>query len=297
MQPALPRELRVERDRPARCPGAPRRDDRRRRRGPRRPRRRVDPRRADEHRADGRARDPGIRRSASNERIWRPKALRRHSMSSTPRCLRSSMIMPAQVPNTGAPERANSRSGSASPSRSIPSVIVVDSPPGIIARRARRGRRARAPRARRRRGRAASAVGLEVALEREDADEQLPASVGAAAEPRRACASRATSSPCRGPRRRGRPAPGRRSGWSPRRSRRRASAGSSDLKMPEPTNTPSAPSCIISAASAGVAMPPAQNSTTGSLPSRATWRTRSSGAWCSLAAVAELGVVHHGQRA
>src|SRR6476469_2431938 len=29
-------------------------------------------------------------------------------------------------------------------------------------------------------------------------------------------------------------------------------SGSSDLKMPEPTNTPSAPSCIISAASAGV---------------------------------------------
>ena len=63
-------------------------------------------------------------------------------------------------------------------------------------------------------------------------------------------------------------------------------AGSSDLKMPEPTKLPSAPSCIISAASAGVAIPPAQNSTTGSLPSRATWRTRSSDAWCSLAAVA-----------
>ena len=56
--------------------------------------------------------------------------------------------------------------------------------------------------------------------------------------------------------------------------------------MPEPTNTPSAPSAIISAASAGVAMPPAQNSTTGSLPSRATWRTSSSGAASSFAAVA-----------
>ena len=53
------------------------------------------------------------------------------------------------------------------------------------------------------------------------------------------------------------------------------SAGSEDLKMPEPTNTASAPSCIISAASAGVAMPPAENSGTGSLPSRATSRTRS----------------------
>ena len=32
-------------------------------------------------------------------------------------------------------------------------------------------------------------------------------------------------------------------------------AGFPDLKIPEPTNTPSAPSCIISAASAGVATP------------------------------------------
>jgi len=47
------------------------------------------------------------------------------------------------------------------------------------------------------------------------------------------------------------------------------------LKMPEPTNTPSAPSCIIIAASAGVAMPPAVNRTTGSLPARATSTTRS----------------------
>ena len=38
--------------------------------------------------------------------------------------------------------------------------------------------------------------------------------------------------------------------------------------MPEPTKTPSAPSCIASAASAGVAMPPATKLTTGSLPLR-----------------------------
>ena len=62
------------------------------------------------------------------------------------------------------------------------------------------------------------------------------------------------------------------------------SAGLPDLKMPEPTNTPSAPSCIIIAASAGVAMPPAVNSTTGSLPSSATSTTRSYGACNSLAA-------------
>src|SRR3972149_2685102 len=44
-------------------------------------------------------------------------------------------------------------------------------------------------------------------------------------------------------------------------------AGSSDLKTPEPTNTPSAPSCIMRAASAGVATPPAAKLTTGSRPS------------------------------
>ena len=52
-------------------------------------------------------------------------------------------------------------------------------------------------------------------------------------------------------------------------------AGLPDLKMPEPTNTPSAPSCIIIAASAGVASPPAVNSTTGSFPAAATSATRS----------------------
>ena len=54
--------------------------------------------------------------------------------------------------------------------------------------------------------------------------------------------------------------------------------------MPEPTKTPSAPSCIIIAASAGVAMPPAVNSTTGSLPASATSLTSSYGACSSLAA-------------
>ena len=48
----------------------------------------------------------------------------------------------------------------------------------------------------------------------------------------------------------------------------RGARGPRDLKMPEPTNTPSAPSCITSEASAGVAMPPAQNSGTGSRRSR-----------------------------
>ena len=59
--------------------------------------------------------------------------------------------------------------------------------------------------------------------------------------------------------------------------------GSSLLKIPEPTNTASAPSCMASAASAGVAMPPAQNSGTGSQPVSATSCTSGSGAWRRLA--------------
>ena len=60
-------------------------------------------------------------------------------------------------------------------------------------------------------------------------------------------------------------------------------AGSSDLKMPEPTNTAWAPSCIARAASAGVARPPAQNSGTGSSPVSASSCTRPTGAWSRLA--------------
>ena len=40
-----------------------------------------------------------------SERIWRPNALRTHSVSMQPRCSRSSMIIPAQVPSTGLPLR------------------------------------------------------------------------------------------------------------------------------------------------------------------------------------------------
>ena len=45
--------------------------------------------------------------------------------------------------------------------------------------------------------------------------------------------------------------------------------------MPEPTKTPSAPSCIMSAASAGVATPPAAKLTTGRRPFSCTKRTSS----------------------
>src|SRR5580704_15658523 len=55
-------------------------------------------------------------------------------------------------------------------------------------------------------------------------------------------------------------------------------SGSSLLKIPDPTNTASAPSCSTRAASAGVAIPPAEKFGTGSLPCSATHSTSSSGA-------------------
>src|SRR5713226_6316865 len=60
-------------------------------------------------------------------------------------------------------------------------------------------------------------------------------------------------------------------------------SGSLDLKIPEPTKTASAPRCRTKAASAGVAIPPAEKFGTGSLPVCATWRIHSSGAPSSLA--------------
>ena len=50
------------------------------------------------------------------------------------------------------------------------------------------------------------------------------------------------------------------------------------MKMPDPTNTDSAPSCMTSEASAGVAMPPAEKFGTGNFPSLATILTNSYGA-------------------
>ncbi|GBD46519.1 hypothetical protein HRbin41_01347 [bacterium HR41] len=68
--------------------------------------------------------------SHSKDATWRPKALRRQRMSRTPRWSRSSTIIPAQVARQGSPAASSSRNGSASRSRSMPIVIVVDSPPG-----------------------------------------------------------------------------------------------------------------------------------------------------------------------
>ncbi len=81
------------------------------------------------------------------------------------------MISPAHVPSVGVPDRTRSRNGSARCSRSMPSVIVVDSPPGITdgvealevlggADVARHGAQLAQQ----------AGMGLEAALERQDAD-------------------------------------------------------------------------------------------------------------------------------
>lgn len=56
-------------------------------------------------------------------------------------------------------------------------------------------------------------------------------------------------------------------------------------RHPEPTKTPSMPSCIIIAASAGVATPPAEKLTTGRRPASAVCLTSAKGAWIDLAKV------------
>lgn len=48
--------------------------------------------------------------------------------------------------------------------------------------------------------------------------------------------------------------------------------------MPDPTKTPSTPNCIIKAASAGVAIPPAAKLITGNLLSSLVFLTNSKGA-------------------
>ena len=287
------------RPRPGCCPGARRPGGRRPRRAPRRPSPvLLDPRRADEHRAQ---------RPAAGQRRGRPRscelaaegvAARGHVEQ--PEVLAVEHDQPgagAEHGPAGAHEaraaarpapRARSRASSwwtrrrGSPAPSSPSRSAGASAP----------RAAAAPSSLEGLG-----VRLEVALEREHADRHAPAAPPGWRSPaallQQAAVGLERADLDAGHRlaqlaRRG----GTRSGSSKcvvastmARARR---SGSADLKMPEPTKLPSAPSCIISAASAGVAMPPAQNSTTGSRPASATSRTSSSGACSSLAALGQL---------
>ena len=167
------------------------------------------------------------------------------AMSMTPRCSRSSMISPAHVPSTGvaggAERRAAARPGPRARSRASSSSTRR---PAARARRGRRGRRARAPRApRRRASRSSRACAVEAALEGEDADRQRPRRRGPTSRGWRAPALVELARLERLHRRaealgrRRRRARGRRSASSPRRSPRARVAGSSDLKIPEPTKT------------------------------------------------------------
>ena len=67
----------------------------------------LDPRRPDEDRRAAARPRPASSRSVSNDATWRPKALRRTAMSTSPRWSRSSTIIPAQVPKTGPVEAAD----------------------------------------------------------------------------------------------------------------------------------------------------------------------------------------------
>ena len=177
-------------------------------------------------------------------------------MSIRPRWSRSSMISPAQVPSTGCPCPPAARSGSASPSRSMPSVITVDSPPGMTSPSSpsrsagMRTSRGSAPSSRSSFA-CASKSPWRASTPTTGTMAALPAALGEELRRRPACAPRARSSP--------RPAPSEaratRSGSSKcvvaSTIARARAGGSCDLKIPEPTKTPSAPSCIISDASAG----------------------------------------------
>ena len=202
------------------------------------------------------------------------------------------MISPAQVPSVGrARARRSSRSGSARPSRSMPSVIVVDSPPGMTspsspsrsaghAHLARRGAEpgehaSRAPRsrpggrARRRPPRSPAAV-----LEQARRSPSVPISMPGHRLPR----ARARRRPR---------ARGRRSAWSPRRSRAARALrvlGLEDARADEVR--PRRRAASSARRPPGWRCPPAQKSSRpAGCPSRRPSRTSSSGAWSSLAAV------------
>ena len=237
----------------------------------------LDPRRADEHRADRVALEVGEASSSSKECTWRPNALRRRRCPSIPRCSRSSMMSPAHVPNIGVPDararaagrrgpRARSRASSSSTRRRQdepvePVEIRGDADLADVGAQRRAGRArarrtrpgGRAPRRRRQDYQprlASSLLGLELArLEHSSRCQALRGARDAVGvgEVRRGLDDR---------RRAGRRVLGLEDARSRRRRPARRAASSSD-------------------ASAGVAMPPAQKSGTGSWPSRGRRRTRS----------------------
>ena len=229
MNAVVVRELGVERDREdvSLCGGDPAAVDRRQHvhSGPRV----GDPRRADEDRVDRPAVDPSISTSASKLRTCRPKALRSAAMSISPRW--------SSVEHDQARARAqDGRAGLGEVAQRLGQPLALDSQRhrGRLAAGDHQpvetlqvGRHAHLPHLRPQPPQHAR-VCLEVPLQGEDPDRLGHGATSRAARGaalRRACAPRGSPWACRGPRRPGRRAQGRRSASSPRRSRGRGPPG------------------------------------------------------------------------
>ena len=191
-------------------------------------------------------------RSASKQWIWRPNALRSARMSITPRCSRSSMISPAHVPSSGRPrcgelaqrlgqalaldaERHRRRLAAGQHEPVEPLEVGRHAHLAHVGAEARAAA-ARAPRSRPgARGRRRSGARLPALTSR---GSRGPALVELARLERLHRRAEALA----------RPAATRSASWkcvvASTIARPRARRGPRDLKMPEPTNTPSAPSCI-----------------------------------------------------
>ena len=233
---------------------------------------------------------PATSRSASKLLICRPKALRAARMSIDPEVIavehdearrrsraragrreeRAQRLPQAPRARCRASSWSTRRPGStspSSPSRSAGTRTSRTLAPRRAQRRARAPRSPPAARARRSAVRRQRSGALSARSAAHGAQRRATSRAGRAAARPRASSSRGSSWACRD---HARPAATRSASCQcvvASTIARAREGGSSDLKIPEPTNTPSAPSAIISAASAGVAMPPAQKSTTGRRPS------------------------------
>ena len=228
-------QLRVEGDREHRSPGARPPGGLRARRGPRPPAPcSAIHGRADEDPPDRRAVDAThVRRRPRSSAPGARKRCARRACPSAPRWSRSSMISPAHEPRIGRPRRGELAQRLGETLASIPSVIVVDSPPGTTSpSRPSRSAGTRTSRVLGAEPLEHPLVRVEAALQRQHADHRLAVPAPAAHQPRwaRSCSSssfelsRLTIARAESRARPGRRARGPASGSSPRRSRVRASA-------------------------------------------------------------------------
>ena len=255
MQAASSRELGVEGDRRARCPGARRPGGRRRAASTSTPGpcSSIHGARMNTARTGPPSR-PAISRSASKERIWRPNALRRRDD------VHQAEVV--AVEHDQARRRCRDRrAGARERAQRLGQALALDAERHRrrLAAGDARARRGLGPRlraaSRTSRGSAPSARSTRACASKPPCRARTPTSgaqrrsPAAAGEELPSSSLRASSDCIAAPEalaRRARRARGRRSAWSPRRSRAARAGGSADLKMPEPTKTPSAPSCITS---------------------------------------------------